>query len=78
MVNFADMASAQSAIETLNNCMLPDGRFLRVTQWFDWKGKDGKGEKGEKGGKKGGKNGKGGGGLIKPSGTAGEAEGAEG
>eukprot|EP00429_Kryptoperidinium_foliaceum_P018700 CAMPEP_0176038440 /NCGR_PEP_ID=MMETSP0120_2-20121206/19049_1 /TAXON_ID=160619 /ORGANISM="Kryptoperidinium foliaceum, Strain CCMP 1326" /LENGTH=292 /DNA_ID=CAMNT_0017371831 /DNA_START=96 /DNA_END=974 /DNA_ORIENTATION=- len=79
MINYANLESAQSAIETLDNCMLPDGRFLRLTQWHDWnKGKEGKEGKGSKNGK-GNKNGKGGaggggGGLIKPSGTAAEAE----
>merc|ERR1719401_1680754 len=56
MVNFMHLESTQAAIETLNNCMMPDGRFLRVKQWFD----NGKGKGGGKGGKgkgKGAKNG---------------------
>merc|ERR1712039_322420 len=44
MVNFADMESAVAATETLNNCMLPDGRFLRVRQFTDQGGKWGKGK----------------------------------
>merc|ERR1711879_993169 len=48
MVNFLELESTQAAIETLNNCMLPDGRFLRLKQWSD----NGKGSgKGKKGGK---------------------------
>merc|ERR1719499_2907133 len=68
MVNFMHLESAQAAIETLNNCMMPDGRFLRLKQWHDW------GKGGAKGGAKGGKKGgDGGNGAISPAG--GHAEG---
>jgi len=50
MINFLNLESAQAAIETLNNCMLPDGRFLRLKQYGGPKG----GGKGKfKGGKAG-------------------------
>merc|ERR1719245_333424 len=47
MVNFLELESAQNAIATLNNCMLPDGKFLRIRQYTDaWKNnKGGKGAK---------------------------------
>merc|ERR1712151_769860 len=46
MVNFMNIESTQAAIETLNNCMLPDGRFLRLRNYSgDWKAK-GKGKTG--------------------------------
>jgi len=51
MVNFMNIESTQAAIETLNNCMMPDGRFLRVKQWANFNNGGGKG--GKKGGKKG-------------------------
>mmetsp|Transcript_23446 Transcript_23446/g.35391 ORF Transcript_23446/g.35391 Transcript_23446/m.35391 type:complete len:269 (+) Transcript_23446:63-869(+) len=44
MINFLSMDSTKSAIETLNQCVLPDGRSLRVRQFSDTKGK-GKGKK---------------------------------
>lgn len=69
MVNFMYIESTQAAIETLNNCMMPDGRFLRVKQWFD-NGKGKGGGKGAKGGKdKNGANGA----KISPAGA--DAEG---
>merc|ERR1712151_586465 len=44
MINFLALDAAQAAVETLNNCMLPDGRFLRLKTYSgDWKGK-GKGK----------------------------------
>lgn len=49
MVNFLDLASAKKSIDTLNNCMMPDGRFLRLRQFSDQGGAP-KGGKGEKGG----------------------------
>jgi len=54
MVNFANLESAIASIETLNNCMMPDGRTIRLRKFGDWGG----------GGKKGG--GKSNGGLIEP------------
>merc|ERR1719162_2659376 len=46
MINFLHLESGTAAIETLNNCMLPDGRFLRLKQYQDFgKGKSkGKGK----------------------------------
>merc|ERR1712151_732067 len=35
MINFLHLDSALKSIETLNNCMLPDGRFLRLRQFDD-------------------------------------------
>merc|ERR1719401_2210034 len=49
MVNFSNLEDAMAATETLNNCMMPDGRFLRVRQFTD--------QGGGKGGRKGKKNG---------------------
>jgi len=43
MINFLALESAQQAVETLNNCMLPDGKFLRLRtysgEWNKGKGK---------------------------------------
>jgi len=58
MINFLNLESADAAIETLNNCMMPDGRCLRLRKYGDWNG-------GKKGG--GGKGGKSQGGLIEPT-----------
>merc|ERR1719254_470904 len=56
MVNYMHLESAQAAIETLNNCMMPDGRFLRVKQWAGKAGgKGGKAGKAGKGGENGAK-----------------------
>jgi len=44
MVNFADLETAVTATETLNNCMMPDGRTLRVRQFTDQGGGKGKGK----------------------------------
>merc|ERR1719394_2310689 len=30
MINFLNLDSATQAVETLNNCMMPDGKFLRL------------------------------------------------
>jgi len=54
MINFLHLESADAAIETLNNCMMPDGKTLRLRKYGDWGGN------GKKGG--GGK-----GGAIEPS-----------
>merc|ERR1719461_1475291 len=44
MINFLDLDSSKTAVETLNNCMLPDGKFLRLRNYSgDRKGK-GKGK----------------------------------
>merc|ERR1711972_261103 len=41
-INFLELEPAQNAVATLNNCMLPDGKFLRLKQWSGtWKGKGG-------------------------------------
>lgn len=74
MINFLNLESTENAINTLNNCMMPDGRCLRLKQWSDWKGgkdgkKGGKNGGGKNGGGKGGKNG-----LISPSAKAAVAE----
>jgi len=46
MINFLDLDASKKAVETLNNCMLPDGRFLRLKNHSgEWKGK-GKGKAG--------------------------------
>merc|ERR1719291_801970 len=39
MVNFLSLEGTEAAIQTLNNCMMPDGRLLRVKQWSDFGGK---------------------------------------
>lgn len=54
MINFMNMESTDAAIETLNNCLMPDGRSLRLRKYGDW------GSNGKKGG--GGK-----GGAIEPT-----------
>merc|ERR1719384_1654623 len=52
MINFLALESAQQAVETLNNCMLPDGKFLRLRTYSgDWN--KGKGKGAGKGGKTG-------------------------
>lgn len=39
MINFLDLEGSKKAVETLNNCMLPDGKFLRLRNYSgDWKG----------------------------------------
>merc|ERR1719229_429489 len=30
MINFLNLESTENAINTLNNCMMPDGKFLRL------------------------------------------------
>lgn len=46
MINFLDLESSQKAVETLNNCMMPDGRFLRLRNYSgEWKNGKGKGKK---------------------------------
>merc|ERR1712154_354300 len=47
MINFLTLDSATQAVETLNNCMLPDGKFLRLRTYSgEWKGGKGKGKQG--------------------------------
>merc|ERR1719384_1381960 len=52
MINFLTLESAQQAVETLNNCMLPDGKFLRL-RTYDGMGSSKGGGKASKGGKTG-------------------------
>jgi len=45
MINFLDLEASKTAIETLNDCMLPDGRFLRLRNYSSsWNNNKGKGK----------------------------------
>merc|ERR1712127_285239 len=50
MINFLDLEASQKAVETLNNCTMPDGKFLRLRNYSgEWKSNKG-GGKGKAGG----------------------------
>lgn len=48
MINYLQVESALECMNTLNNCTMPDGRWLRVKQWEDYGKGGGKGKKGDR------------------------------